>query len=169
VKKNPGLFRQAGTNTYLVGAGKRRILVDAGEGRPGYLPLLRRAMRLEGCECISDVILTHYHRDHTYGLGALRREFGDALRVHKFDPHYVAADDETSFAMLLLAYPRETLLTLVGLKPALCYDARGVLPLQDGMFQPHRSAKEPSKPTEHTQQIVRWVTHTAKLSRFECR
>ena len=38
-------IRAPGTNTYLLGTGARRILLDPGEGRDDYLPVLERAMR----------------------------------------------------------------------------------------------------------------------------
>jgi glyoxylase-like metal-dependent hydrolase (beta-lactamase superfamily II) len=69
---NPGAYTLHGTNTYLVGRGRRRVLVDAGEGAPEYPGLLRRAMAQEGCEALSAVLVTHRHYDHLGGLPALR-------------------------------------------------------------------------------------------------
>lgn len=86
---NPGPFTLAGTNTYLVGAGKSRVLVEAGEGMDGYVPLLLKAMKSEGVETISDVLITHYHRDHCEGLTSLREQFGDSLRAWKVSPSYL--------------------------------------------------------------------------------
>ncbi len=84
---NPGPFSLQGTNTYLVGAGGTRLLVDAGEGIKGYVPLLVKVMADEGVERISDVLITHYHRDHSEGLKDLRAELGD-FRAWKLNPAY---------------------------------------------------------------------------------
>ena len=52
---------------------RQRILIDAGEGRPDYLPRLLSAMEGAGVRRVSDVLISHYHRDHTEGLIELRR------------------------------------------------------------------------------------------------
>jgi hypothetical protein len=49
---NPSSFSLQGTNTYLVGAGPRKILVDSGEGRVQYLDQLAAAMEQCGCTCV---------------------------------------------------------------------------------------------------------------------
>jgi ribonuclease/clavin/mitogillin len=79
--QNPGLFTGPGTNTYLVGTGARRVLIDTGDGRPEYLPVLERALTRAGCE-IQEIVLTHGHPDHQGGAGAVIARFGP-LRVSK--------------------------------------------------------------------------------------
>lgn len=78
---NPGKFTLEGTNTYLVGTGPRRLLVDTGEGRPGYVAELQRAMRLAGCSALQEVVLTHAHPDHVLGVPQLREAFGPHLKA----------------------------------------------------------------------------------------
>jgi glyoxylase-like metal-dependent hydrolase (beta-lactamase superfamily II) len=80
--QNPGLFTGPGTNTYLIGNGPRRILLDPGQGVPGYLPVLERAMERAGCEALQEIVLTHGHPDHIGGVAAVLERFG-ALRVSK--------------------------------------------------------------------------------------
>ncbi|ORY49907.1 beta-lactamase-like protein 2-like protein [Rhizoclosmatium globosum] len=65
---NPGKFTLQGTNTYLVGTGARRLLIDTGEGKPGYLPLLQQALLERGNAVISDILITHRHHDHIGGI-----------------------------------------------------------------------------------------------------
>ena len=55
---NPGIFTGPGTNTYLVGTGKRRILIDTGQGRPEYLDVLERAIERGHAERIDPYALS---------------------------------------------------------------------------------------------------------------
>lgn len=64
---NPGKFTLQGTNTYLVGSGKRRVLIDTGEGRQDYLETLEKYASVLGFE-IEAVLITHWHGDHVGGV-----------------------------------------------------------------------------------------------------
>ncbi len=81
---NPGAHTLQGTNTFLVGNGKARILIDTGEGRPGYVHLLKDALKQAGAESIAAVLLTHHHYDHVGGLSQIRAAFGPSLPAHKW-------------------------------------------------------------------------------------
>lgn len=80
--QNPGLFTGPGTNTYLVGTGEERILLDPGQGVPEYLPVLERALEETGCR-IQEIVLTHGHPDHIGGCADVMERVG-ALRISKF-------------------------------------------------------------------------------------
>lgn len=73
--QNPGPFTGPGTNTYLVGTGSRRILIDTGDGRPEYLPVLDRALEKAACT-IQEIILTHGHADHIGGIQNIHKRYG---------------------------------------------------------------------------------------------
>jgi len=73
---NPGIFTGPGTNTYLVGTGRRRILLDTGQGVAGYPDVLARAMARAGCEEIQEIVLTHGHVDHNGGVAQVVARFG---------------------------------------------------------------------------------------------
>jgi glyoxylase-like metal-dependent hydrolase (beta-lactamase superfamily II) len=79
--QNPGLFTGPGTNTYLIGTGAERILLDTGQGLPAYLPVLDRALAEAGCR-IQEIVLTHGHVDHIGGVASVIERHG-ALRVSK--------------------------------------------------------------------------------------
>src|SRR5690606_199614 len=79
---NPSLFTGPGTNTYLVGTGRARILLDPGQGVPGYLDVLERAMARAGCDALQEIVLTHGHVDHIGGVAQVLERFGP-LRVSK--------------------------------------------------------------------------------------
>lgn len=72
---NPGKFTLQGTNTYLIGAGKQRVLIDSGEGNTEYTSLLSKYVQQLGIE-ISAVLLTHWHGDHVNGVAPLLKELG---------------------------------------------------------------------------------------------
>ena len=74
---NPGPFTGPGTNTCLIGTGRRPLLLDTGSGVDGYLPLLEGALRSE-CETDApgDVLLTHVHPDHIGGAADVITRFG---------------------------------------------------------------------------------------------
>ena len=79
--QNPGLLTGRGTNTYLLGSG-RLILIDTGAGVPADEPRLKEAVE-ESRGTLSLVLVTHGHRDHAGGIGAVKRMYPDAV-VRKF-------------------------------------------------------------------------------------
>ncbi len=92
--QNPSLFTGPGTNTYLVGTGRARILLDTGQGVPAYLPVLASALERAGCG-IQEIVLTHGHPDHIGGAADVTGKYGP-LRVSKrphagFDEPYPVA------------------------------------------------------------------------------
>jgi endoribonuclease LACTB2 len=98
--QNPSAFTGAGTNTYLVGQGERRILLDTGHGVHEYLPVLEKAMRHVGCRALQEIVLTHGHPDHIGGAAELIDHFGP-LRVRKFP--WPGNDDYYPFEITPLA------------------------------------------------------------------
>ncbi len=80
---NPGPFTGPGTNTYVIGTGERRVLLDTGSGQEGYVPLLESALRDEcGGADPGDVLVTHVHPDHIGGCADVVAHFGPR-RVYK--------------------------------------------------------------------------------------
>lgn len=62
-----------GTNTYLVGTGHRRVLVDSGETKTAdaYIKLLNNVLREENAT-IEHLVVTHWHHDHIGGVEPVR-------------------------------------------------------------------------------------------------
>jgi glyoxylase-like metal-dependent hydrolase (beta-lactamase superfamily II) len=74
---NPGPFTGPGTNTYLIGRGRRPLLLDTGAGQAGYVPLLDGALE-EHCrtDAPGDILITHVHPDHLGGAPDVLKRFG---------------------------------------------------------------------------------------------
>jgi glyoxylase-like metal-dependent hydrolase (beta-lactamase superfamily II) len=64
-------FFVAGTNTYLIGTGARKLLLDCGEGKEEYLPCLKTSLEGLSGAFISDIIISHTHYDHWGGLPSI--------------------------------------------------------------------------------------------------
>lgn len=86
---NPGKFTLQGTNTYLLGAGAQKILLDCGEGKPDYLAHLETSLQdIQSDAYISDIIISHGHSDHWGGLTDILNSPTlnpkNKIQVHKF-------------------------------------------------------------------------------------
>ena len=84
--QNPTMMTLNGTNCYLVGTGKARLLIDTGEDGPSrekMLGYLEEAMEAEGVETIQEIIVTHMHHDHFGGVAAIQQRFGPGIPVAK--------------------------------------------------------------------------------------
>jgi glyoxylase-like metal-dependent hydrolase (beta-lactamase superfamily II) len=79
--QNPSIFTGPGTNSYLVGTGTERILLDPGDGKDAYLPVLEQALERTGSR-IQEIVCTHGHPDHLGGVASIVERFG-ALQVSK--------------------------------------------------------------------------------------
>lgn len=78
-----------GTNTYILGTGPKKILIDCGEGVREYLPCLEESLKNTQSDAyIADIIISHGHRDHWGGLGdilsSLTLNPSKSIRVHKY-------------------------------------------------------------------------------------
>jgi len=81
--QNPGPMTLQGTNTYIIGSGKSRILLDTGEGVPAYLKNLRSQLAEQGVTSLSAILLSHWHHDHTGGLADVRALLAPGAQVYK--------------------------------------------------------------------------------------
>lgn len=81
---NPGPFTGPGTNTWLVGTGRRPILLDTGQGVPIYPGLLARALEeLSQATELDRIVLTHAHVDHLGGVKQVRGQWGELEVIKK--------------------------------------------------------------------------------------
>jgi endoribonuclease LACTB2 len=74
---NPGPFTGPGTNTYVVGTGRRPLLLDTGVGVPKWAEIFPRALNeLANTDQLDKIVLTHAHQDHIGGVKDAVRHFG---------------------------------------------------------------------------------------------
>jgi len=80
---NPSKFTLQGTNTYLLGTGPSRILIDTAEGKQEWFDSLRQVLQDEKAS-IQTVLLTHWHHDHVGGVKQVRELQPEGVEVRKF-------------------------------------------------------------------------------------
>lgn len=81
---NPGKFTLQGTNTYLLGTGPQRILIDTGEGRPAWIASLKETLDKENAT-VETALITHWHGDHVGGIRDLLKLCPEA-KIYKHEP-----------------------------------------------------------------------------------
>jgi glyoxylase-like metal-dependent hydrolase (beta-lactamase superfamily II) len=89
---NPSKYTLQGSNTYLIGSGSSRILLDTGEGKPEWKDLLTKVLRQEGVK-LQCVVLSHWHGDHVGGVADVKDLCGGDGKV-EFFKHRLPSDDE---------------------------------------------------------------------------
>ncbi|OKL55385.1 hypothetical protein UA08_09358 [Talaromyces atroroseus] len=79
-------FTLQGTNTFIVGTGPERLIIDTGQGIPDWADLLDHTLAENGIS-LSHVLLTHWHGDHTGGVPDLIRMYPKlAPSIYKHSP-----------------------------------------------------------------------------------
>ncbi|RMD39348.1 hypothetical protein DV735_g5787, partial [Chaetothyriales sp. CBS 134920] len=84
--QNPGQFTLQGTNTYIVGTGSERLMIDTGQGIPEWADLIAHTLQKSSVS-LSHVLLSHWHGDHTGGVPDLLRLYPHlSTKIYKNSP-----------------------------------------------------------------------------------
>jgi glyoxylase-like metal-dependent hydrolase (beta-lactamase superfamily II) len=89
IANNPGPFTFTGTGVYIIGD-KNVAIIDPGPALPEHRAALDKA--LEG-RCVSHVLLTHHHLDHSPLAAPLARDHGCKVYGRSVDTLYGADHD----------------------------------------------------------------------------
>ncbi|PWW74947.1 Metallo-hydrolase/oxidoreductase [Tuber magnatum] len=81
---NPSKYHLQGTNTYLLGTGRERLLIDTGQGIPIWIETLSGVLTRENA-IVTQALLTHWHLDHVTGSRDLRR-LSPSTKYYKNSP-----------------------------------------------------------------------------------
>lgn len=86
-----------GTNTYLVGTGKSRLLIDTGSPDvPEYISALKSVLS-ENDLTIEGIVLTHWHHDHVGGIQQIYQDILKDTRIKCYKK--LLHDNEKVFGM----------------------------------------------------------------------
>ncbi len=94
-------FTLQGTNTYIVGTGRRRLIIDTAQGYRAWADLVETALE-DRSIALSHIFLTHWHGDHTRGVPDLIRMYPAlADDIYKNSPEHgqQPIDDGQSFSV----------------------------------------------------------------------
>nr|CAH7754787.1 unnamed protein product [Callosobruchus chinensis] len=84
---NPGPMTLQGTNTYIVGTGKRRVLIDTGDADvPQYIHHLKTVLEEEEVN-LDHILISHWHHDHLDGVSDIYSQVSERIgkcKVWKF-------------------------------------------------------------------------------------
>ncbi|KAF7176461.1 hypothetical protein CNMCM7691_002779 [Aspergillus felis] len=84
--QNAGKFTLQGTNTYIIGTGAQRIILDTAQGYRAWADLIESTLT-DRAIALSHVLLTHWHGDHTKGVPDLVRLYPHlASEIYKNSP-----------------------------------------------------------------------------------
>ncbi|KRZ26529.1 Beta-lactamase-like protein 2, partial [Trichinella pseudospiralis] len=96
---NSGSMTLQGTNTYLVGTGRKRVLIDTGEANNfAYLQYLSQTLSETGA-CICGVLCTHWHADHIGGVSNVARQYSvtNLMKFRRANPEENIKYEELGF------------------------------------------------------------------------
>src|ERR1043166_8862653 len=88
---NPGYMTLDGTNQYLLGRDEVTV-IDVALSSPENINGLLREAEAMGGKKITQILLTHTHRDHSGGALALKERTGAKLGVFRSRAGYVVGD-----------------------------------------------------------------------------
>lgn len=81
-------FTLQGTNTYIIGMGSSRLIIDTGQGISAWIEIISKTLE-ELDVCLVHVLLTHWHGDHTGGVPDLIRLYPHlSTAIYKNSPSH---------------------------------------------------------------------------------